>query len=390
MRSTALSSTRPEPAAALIEAVVPTDAGLDVVFSGSDSAVAYSWFWLRDHGVDAESLDPRTLQRRVDTFSIPADIAPLNVRISDDLGKILIDWADDSQTTITAQVLASAQGLTPGSRELAMMHDRVLWDKKSPLENIPTVRFDAIMRSDDGLREWLENIVAYGVSLVADVPTTEDATRKLARRIGRVEETIFGDMWMLSAELADHGDTAYSTQYLEPHTDSSYYHDAPGLQLFNCLEFDGKGGESVQVDGFAIAERIRCEDPEAYATLTETVVPAHYLEPGVHLKAERPALRLNSRGELVQVTFNNYDRAPFLLDADAMQRFYHAYGVFHRHVMDQDNWLKIPLRPGTALIFDNWRTLHGRMGYVGKRVFCGCYTNRSELESTLRVLRARG
>jgi trimethyllysine dioxygenase len=122
--------------------------------------------------------------------------------------------------------------------------------------------------------------------------------------------------------------------------------------------------------------------------LTEVVVPARYLEPGVHLTAERPTLRLNSKGELVQVTFNNYDRAPFLLDDDAMRRFYHAYGLFHRHVMDQDNWLKIPLRPGTALIFDNWRNLHGRMGYVGKRVFCGCYTNRAELDSKLRVLRA--
>jgi len=35
---------------------------------------------------------------------------------------------------------------------------------------------------------------------------------------------------------------------------SSYYYNAPGLQMFNCLEFEGKGGESTQVDGFAIAE----------------------------------------------------------------------------------------------------------------------------------------
>ena len=85
MSKLALSATGAEPTTAFIESIVPTDAGLDVVFAGSDSPVTFTWFWLRDHGVDDASLDPRTLQRRVDTFSIPADIAPMHVRIDDDL-----------------------------------------------------------------------------------------------------------------------------------------------------------------------------------------------------------------------------------------------------------------------------------------------------------------
>ncbi len=72
------------------------------------------------------------------------------------------------------------------------------------------------------------------------------------------------------------------------------------------------------------------------------------------------------------------------------ERFYHAYGLFHDHAMNQDNWLKIPLRPGMVLIFDNWRNIHGRMGYVGKRVFCGCCQSRWTFESKLRVLQATG
>jgi len=382
-------TARPATPTGFLETVVTTEHGIDVVFAAGEGPVSFSWFWLRDHGIDEASLDPRTLQRRVDTFSIPADITPKNVRISDDLNEVVIDWHDAPPTTISAEVLASARGLAPNGNEIASMGDRVLWNKHAPLESVPTVAYDAVMQGDAGLREWLENIVTYGLSLVEGVPSTEAATRALAERIGRVEETIFGDMWQLSAELQDHGDTAYSTEYLEPHTDSSYYHDAPGLQLFNCVEFNGKGGASVQVDGFAIAERIRVEDPDAYATLTEVIIPARYLEPGVHLRAERAALRLNAKGELVQVTFNNYDRAPFLLDDETMARFYHAYGLFHQHVMDQESWMKIPLRPGTALIIDNWRNLHGRMGYVGKRVFWGCYMNRAEIESKLRVMRAQ-
>ena len=74
--------------------------------------------------------------------------------------------------------------------------------------------------------------------------TLDLAARKLFGRFGYIRETIFGGLWSLSAELKAHDDTAYTTQYLEPHTDATYSHYAPGLQCFLCQELDGKGGES--------------------------------------------------------------------------------------------------------------------------------------------------
>ncbi|HEY9547879.1 MAG TPA: TauD/TfdA family dioxygenase, partial [Kiloniellaceae bacterium] len=183
-------------------------------------------------------------------------------------------------------------------------------------------------------------------------------------------------------------DTAYSTQYLEPHTDATYSHDAPGLQCFLCQEFDGRGGESILVDGFALAEEMRAEAPELFGVLCEVPVPGRYVEPGVHLRAERPAIRLGRDGRLSQVSFNNYDRAPFLLAPERMRAFYRAYRDFHARIVARGNWLTVPLRPGMALVFDNWRLLHGRLGYSGRRVFCGCYHNREDYESALRTLDA--
>ncbi|MFT5658014.1 MAG: trimethyllysine dioxygenase [Gammaproteobacteria bacterium] len=373
-----------------ISTVAMTPTGLEVAFSNDAKPAQFSWFWLRDHGIDENSLDPDTLQRRVNTFAIPRNIEPTAVNFDKDTQLVEIEWADAPTTTVSAQLLAGVETRAPESHELAPGHERVLWDKDAPLPELPKVHYDDVMTDDGTLREWLENIVVYGFSLVEGVPSTEEATRALAERIGLIQETIFGGVWMLSAEMADHGDTAYSTQFLEPHTDATYSHDAPGLQMFNCLEFDGKGGECVQLDGFAIAERIRQDDPDAYKTLTEIIIPGHYLEPGVHLRAERPPFRLNARGELVQISFNNYDRAPMHLSDEDTERFYHAYSLFHRHAMNQDNWLKIRLRPGMFLIFDNWRNLHGRMGYVGKRVFSGCYQSHWTLESKLRVLQTKG
>lgn len=371
-----------------IQSAEATQSGLEVLFNDEKPAQSYSWFWLKDHGIDSASLDHTTLQRKTDTFSIPHDLTCTQFKL-DQLNQLIkLQWNDGQTSTVSAYILASVIGRTAAKHQLSAKKPQTLWDKDHPLAELPRNQYNHIISSDDALAQWLENIHRYGFSLVDDVPADRTSTKKLAERVGQIQQTLFGDMWELSSELIDHGDTAYSSHYLEPHSDGTYYDDAPGLQMFNCLEFDGKGGESIQVDGFAIAARIKREDPHAYQTLCEISVPAHYIEPGVHQHAERPAFRLDPRKNLIQVSFNNYDRAPFLLPDEESRRFHHAYRLLHKHVNDQDNWLKIALRPGTTLIFDNWRNLHGRMGYVGKRIFYGCYHSKAEFESKLRILQA--
>ncbi len=42
---------------------------------------------------------------------------------------------------------------------------------------------------------------------------------------------------------------------------------------------------------------------------------------------------------------------------------------------------------GTLVVFDNWRTLHGRAPFRGKRTLTGCYHDRQLFLSRLSVLR---
>ena len=97
-------------------------------------------------------------------------------------------------------------------------------------------------------------------------------------------------------------------------------------------------------------------------------------------------LTLPSR--LLQVSYNNYDRAPmrFKGGEEEERRFYQSYAVFHQRVSDQSRWWTYRLGVGEALYFDNHRMLHGRLAYTGRRVFVGCYQNKEDFESRRRVL----
>lgn len=359
--------------------------GVEITLRGGASGV-FPWFWLRDHAEDEASLDPQTLQRRVDTFALDASLEGAAIDVVDDGACLRIDWADGgAASNVGAELLARMSDSLHCERGSG--EDKQLWSDGEQGRAGPALRFADVVGTAEGLAECLERIHAWGYALVDGTPCNEAAGRQLFERFGYIRETLFGGLWRLSAELSEHEDTAYSTSFLGPHTDGTYSHDAPGLQSFLCLEFDGSGGESVLVDGFAAAAALRRESPEHFEILTRVNVPGRYVEPGVSLLAERPAIRLDARGEVVQVTFNNYDRAPFVLPASQMRAFYAAYRALHERISDRSSWLRIALRPGMALVFDNWRTLHGRLGYAGKRVFCGCYHNREDFESALRVSR---
>lgn len=362
-----------------ITSVDITDEGLVVAFNGRQKPERYSWFWLRDHSQDPSRYDAHTKQRKVDTFALDPLVRGVEATLLGEL--IRIDWSDVSEPGLySAHLLAEVAGL------LQCNTPPQCWTKAPSLNELHRMSFKDVVSTDDGLRSFLDDVATLGYGLVHDMPKTHDGAETLARRVGYPRETIFGGLWTLSSEMTDHNDTAYSQTYLEPHTDSTYSIDAPGLQLFCCVEREGEGGESILVDGFAIAETLRRQYPSAFEVLSRVVVQSHYLEPGIHLTAERPVIRLDQDGDVEQVSFNNYDRAPFRLPPTEEMEFYRAYAKFHELLNDRETWLVIRLDPGDALLFDNWRILHGRMAYAGRRVFIGCYHNREDFESRRRVL----
>ena len=356
---------------------------VEVSWKHTASPAQYSPFWLRDHCHAKHSLNADTLQREVDTFSIPQHIAPAKIEIINGGRTLHVAWAHDESVSIfPADFLwniAQCEGRLRAP-------PRTLWDRDSMGKNFPSLSHEEVMDSDAGLLRWLSLVEEFGFALTIGAEASMAGTEALVKRVGYVRETIFGGMWEFSANMA-FKDTAYTSVAIGPHTDGTYSNDSPGLQMFQCLAFDGSGGESTLVDGFKVAETIRNSDPKAFEILTEVKVPAHYLGDGVHLRAEHPVIGLDHNGELAQIAYNNYDRAPFRLPPARMAEFYRALALVNRLINDPTYEISMRLVPGTVLLFDNWRTLHGRHAFTGHRHMCGAYLNMEDFQSKLRVLR---
>lgn len=344
----------------------------------------YPWIWVRDHAHDEATIHPVTQQRQLFTAGLAGDLRGVGASLAN--GDVEVVWSDGSQPSrLPVAFLA-------GFRQPAGAGDGVAvepapWDGASILDDWPTVEHEAVMTTDAGVAEWLTKVARYGFCMVLGTPPTVGATRALVERVGYVRETIFGGLWDFQADLTK-ADTAYTNLELRPHTDGTYSHDAPGLQLLHCLAFDGEGGESTMVDGFTIAAELRSTQPAHYDVLSRVSVPGQYIGDGSHLVATRPVFRHDAAGRLVQVSFNNADRAPFLLPPDEMDAFYDALRAFEALANDQRlQWRRVN-PPGEAMLFDNWRALHGRLSYTGHRHLCGAYVNREDYESRLRTSRA--
>ena len=79
------------------------------------------------------------------------------------------------------------------------------------------------------------------------------------------------------------------------------------------------------------------------------------------------------------------DRAVFNdIPQEEMLKFYQHYKALAKEIQRKENEWRFKLEPGTVCIFDNWRLLHGRTEYTGRRQMVGCYVARSEFDSVAR------
>jgi trimethyllysine dioxygenase len=357
------------------------------------SSAGLTIFLNRDNCQCKSCVHEDTKQRLLDTFSIPTDLSI--TRSSETNDSISIEWSDGHKSHYTKSFLLHAAA-TPAQR--AQIRQGLvpisLWDA-SITSSAPTVPFKPHSPSsaspDPILPALLHNIRTHGFSYISHVPATPDATEALLRRIAFIRETHYGGFYDFTADLASK-DTAYTNIALEAHTDTTYFSDPAGLQAFHLLEHaDGEGGESLLVDGFNAARLLRDEDPEAYETLATVNVHAHASgNSGISIMpyAGFPVLEHDrATGRLLRVRWNSSDRAGVELPLGEVGRWYDAARKFDGILKRPGNEVWKQLEPGTVVVFDNWRVLHGRSEFTGKRRICGGYIGRDDWVSKFKMVR---
>jgi trimethyllysine dioxygenase len=384
-----------------VHAVVPRIAVQNDPFhyrlvSISPTSVRVSWaekltstfhnIWLRDHCQCEQCLHPQTKQRLINTFQIPSDIKSTAIEQSKD--GLTIQWNHQEHRSFYEWSWLFRHSYYPRLQRTFPLVKQ-LWNCDIQ-QALPAVEYNTVMKSDDGVADWTAKIEKYGFCFVNGVPVNPESTEKLLCRIAFIRTTHYGKFWDFTSNLAK-ADLAYTTMKLDAHTDTTYFTDPVGLQLLHLLEFDGVGGESLLVDGFRAARILREEDPTAYRILSHIGIPSHsagnndiFIQPST----TNPILTHNlNTGQLEQIRWNNSDRSTMdqWNNADDVPLFYDAIRKWNEILSRKDSELWTQLRPGRALIFDNWRVLHGRSAFSGHRRLCGGYINRDDYVSRLRL-----
>ncbi|EEE37211.1 gamma-butyrobetaine hydroxylase [Rhodobacteraceae bacterium KLH11] len=342
--------------------------------------------WLRDNALDPETRASGNGQRLITIGDIPADITISAAEIAGDALQVtflpenktvafpgiwLADHSYDRDHNVTFG--RTGPGITTWADEI----------------DAPSGDWGQVHSNAAAKRDWLAAIAEYGFAKLTGGPTEPESLLQVANLFGYVRETNYGPYFEVRTEV-NPTNLAYTGLGLQAHTDNPYRDPVPTLQILYCLENSAEGGDSIVVDGFRAAERLRAENPDGFALLAGYPARFEYKgSDGVCLRARRPMIELSPDGEMIGIRFNNRSSAPFVdVPFDKMEAYYAAYRQLGEIIDDPAMGVSFKLEPGESFIVDNTRVLHARLGYsgAGSRWLQGCYADKDGLLSTLAAI----
>ena len=350
----------------------------------NNSEGLFPFLWLRENDPDGFHHD--TQERITDLTNILLDLHITKACINDNY--LHLSWQDTQKETIYN--LDWLYNHRPGSAaiDLAAIR-RKSWRSDIQLESIPSAVARDLLNSNDKLAIWLEETQTYGLSMVTGLEDRQGAGIEIAQKIGFLRKTNFGTSFEVQSK-PNPNNLAYTSVALPPHTDLPNQELPPGFQFLHCIANEAQGGGSTFSDGLAISMDLHLDDKEAFEILSTTSIPFRFHDENVDIKSRKHVITLTMDGEINEICFNAHI-ADFLdIEPLQMKPYYRAYQKFMKMTRSKDYLLNIRLSPGQMVVFDNRRILHGREAFdptTGFRHLQGCYVDRGEFESRLRVLK---
>ncbi len=342
--------------------------------------------WLRDNALDPETRAPGNGQRLITIGDIPADISISAAEVLN--GDLSVTFQPEDKTAIfPAAWLADHIYDRDAAQDIGRIAPGITtWERGI---DAPSADWDAVHANPSAKRDWLAAVAEFGFAKLTNGPTEPESLLKVADLFGYVRQTNYGPYFEVRTEV-NPTNLAYTGLGLQAHTDNPYRDPVPTLQILYCLENSAEGGDSIVVDGFRAAEKLREQNPEGFALLAGYPARFEYKgSDGVCLRSRRPMIELSPDGELVGIRFNNRSTAPLVdIPFDRMEAYYAAYRQLGEIIDDPAMGVSFKLEPGESFIVDNTRVLHARLGYsgAGSRWLQGCYADKDGLLSTLAAM----
>ena len=355
-----------------------------VIEWGDGHRSSYHYMWLRDNAPENRHANG---QKLVDTLSIPLDLAAKQVTVN---GSVEIEWANDGHVSAFNAAWLRSNAYEE-SEAGARRRQKQLWDASSFVDLPTPFAFPQLERDEAALCAMLAGVRDQGFSLLCEVPVESESLFKVIDLFGYVRDTNYGPFFDVRVE-SNPTNLAFTSATLGGHTDNPYRHPVPTLQLLHVLDNNVDGGDSTLVDGFCVADAFRKEAPDQFEILASTLVTFRFSSEDAELSHESTIIQTNPRGEVVGIRFNNRSMQTVSVAPDKMTAFYAAYHTF-AHMLEEERFkITFKLGAGDAMLFDNQRVLHGRIGYTssGQRHLQGCYADIDSLLSRLGVLERRG
>ena len=119
----------------------------------------------------------------------------------------------------------------------------------------------------------------------------------------------------------------------------------------------------------------------------------HFQDDNYSIPNRYPVIGVDGDGNYTDIRFNNALMEPFDVAPDLVVPLYEALQAFGKLLRSPELEFEFKMKPGDCQVFDNRRVLHARAEFdlnSGPRHLQGCYVDRDDFMSRLRVLEREG
>jgi len=335
--------------------------------------------WLRERVNNKQYLDQNNYQRLYEPSLLDVNIKFLKYDFEDNYLKV--------EFTDNAKGVFSLDSLLNDLCSNDVIPKKKPW--KNEFINLPIYDFNSL-NDENYISKLLTDFQELGFVIVNNTSKDEGTVIKFAELFGPVRTTNFGKLFdVVSKPKAN--DLAYTSLGIKAHTDNPYRKPMPGIQILHCIANEAKGGDSSLVDGYAVAEYLKKNEPDMFKILTTTNVLFKFIDKDIILENWGKLIELDHNDEYLQSRFSGrLDYVPYLKPSQ-LKNFYEARKKLYHLYESEEFELNFRLESGMLMMFDNIRVLHGRTEYdvnTGFRHLQGCYIDHDSTEGKLRRLRS--